>query len=138
MLLTWVIHIFENLYLVHSRHLRLPIQILIQQNLHCQLHHQSVDTRYEQHQQFFQEMFICPNDFATYIPTTVLKGWLLNCCSICTFHQVRSSICSLGVQQTTVSTRCQHGKMDILFLSFTFLSKLLESQFVDVFPITTI
>ena len=68
----------------------------------------------------------------------LLKGWLLNYCSICTFHQVGSSICSLGAQRKTVSTRWEHGKMDILFLSLIFLSKLLESLFVDIFPITTI
>ena len=67
----------------------------------------------------------------------ILKGLLLNSCSICTFHQGKSSICLLGVQQKAVSTRWQHVKMNILFLSFIFLGKLLESQFV-VFPITTI
>ena len=111
MLLTWVIQIFENLCLVHSRRLLLPVQILIHQNLHCQLHHQSLDTRYEQRQQFFQENAHL-SKWCCHIPTTVLKGWLLNYCTICTFHQVRSSICLLGVQQTTVSTRCQHGKME--------------------------
>ena len=87
---------------------------------------------------FFRKVFICPNAVATSIPTTVLKGWLLNYCSICTFYQVGSSICSLGVQRKTVSTRWEHGKMDILFLSLIFLSKLLESLFVDFFPLTTI
>ena len=66
------------------------------------------------------------------------RGWLLNYCSICTFHQVSSSICLLGVQQKTVSIRWQQERIDILFLSFIFLSKLLEPRSVDVFSITTI
>ena len=123
---------------IQCYHRHLPIQILIHQNLHRQLHHQSLDTRYEQRQQLFQKVFICPNDVASYIPTTVLKGWLLNYCNICLFHQVSSSICLLGVQQKTVSTWWEQDKVDLLFLSFIFPSKLLEPQFVDVFAVPTI
>ena len=83
----------------------------------------------------FRKVFICPNDV---LSVTAQKEWLLNYCNVCKFHQVSSSICLLGVQQKTVSTRWQQGKVDILFFSFIFLSKLFEPQFLYVFAITTI
>ena len=74
---------------------------------------------------FFRKVFICLNDVATYVPTTVLKGWLLNYCSICAFHQGKSSIFSLGVQQKTIARWTYFSSRSYFWVNFWNLSLLM-------------
>ena len=79
MLLTWAIQICKNLCLVHNCHLRLPIHILIHENLHCQ---SSLILVMSNISNFFRRVFICPMMLPL---TSQLQPWRVGCWSIAVF-----------------------------------------------------
>ena len=96
MLLTWVLQIFGDLYSVSLLSLASsPVNSDSSKSLSSITSSEPWYLLWKT-LAIFSGKCIYQNDVANYIPTMVLKGWLLNYCSICRFHQVNSSICLLG------------------------------------------